>query len=52
MSPVSFASLVTVALYGLIGARRFNGIDSEAYLRHILSVLPEWPCNKVTEPLL
>ncbi|EDX4115736.1 hypothetical protein B9659_004252 [Salmonella enterica subsp. enterica serovar Oranienburg] len=39
--PSSFASLVTVALYGLIGVRRFNGIDSETFLRHILSVLPE-----------
>ncbi|SQC91990.1 Uncharacterised protein [Cedecea neteri] len=28
-----------------------NGIDPEAYLRHILSVLPEWPSNKVAELL-
>ncbi|MGC6547161.1 transposase domain-containing protein, partial [Escherichia coli] len=27
-----------------------NGIDPEAYLRHILSVLPEWPSNRV-EPV-
>ncbi len=27
-------------LYGLIGTCRLNGIDPEAYLRHILSVLP------------
>ncbi|OKU67228.1 transposase domain-containing protein, partial [Escherichia coli] len=25
---------------GLIGTCRLNGIDPEAYLRHILSVLP------------
>lgn len=24
-----------------------NGVDPEAYLRHILSVLPEWPSNRV-----
>jgi len=24
-----------------------NGIDPETYLRHILSVLPEWPSNRV-----
>ncbi|NIG98751.1 MAG: transposase domain-containing protein, partial [Serratia symbiotica] len=24
-----------------------NGIDPEAYLRHLLSVLPAWPCNNV-----
>lgn len=38
-------------LYGLIGTCKLNGIDPEAYLRHILSVLPEWPCNKVAELL-
>lgn len=38
-------------LYGLIGTCRLNGIDPEAYLRHILSVLPEWPNNKVAELL-
>ncbi|MGA6511517.1 IS66 family transposase, partial [Klebsiella sp. K769] len=38
-------------LYGLIGTCRLNGIDPEAYLRHILSVLPEWPSNKAAELL-
>ncbi|EFG9451608.1 IS66 family transposase [Escherichia coli] len=38
-------------LYGLIGTCRLNGIDPEAYLRHILSVLPEWPSNRVDELL-
>ncbi len=30
-----------VHLYGLIGTCLLNDIDPEAYLRHILSVLPE-----------
>ncbi|EFZ6293918.1 TPA: IS66 family transposase, partial [Shigella boydii] len=38
-------------LYGLIGTCRLNGIDPEAYLRYILSVLPEWPSNRVDELL-
>lgn len=38
-------------LYGLIGTCKLNGIDPEAYLRHILSVLPQWPSNKVAELL-
>lgn len=38
-------------LYGLIGTCRLNGIDPEAYLRHILSLLPEWPSNRVDELL-
>ncbi|ELP6559365.1 transposase domain-containing protein [Salmonella enterica] len=28
-----------------------NGINPEAYLRHILSLLPEWPANRVSELL-
>lgn len=38
-------------LYGLSGTCRLNGIAPEAYLRHILRVLPEWPSNKVAELL-
>ncbi|MDK9584438.1 IS66 family transposase [Lelliottia wanjuensis] len=38
-------------LYGLIGTCRLNGTDPETYLRYILSVLPEWPSNKVAELL-
>ncbi len=30
-------------LYHLTGTCKLNGIDPQAYLRHILSVLPEWP---------
>ncbi|ENT8651758.1 transposase domain-containing protein, partial [Escherichia coli] len=40
-----------VLLYGLISTCRLKGIDPEAYLRHILSVLPEWPSNRVDELL-
>ena len=35
----------------ITGANRLNGIVPEAYLRHILSVLPEWPSNKVAKLL-
>lgn len=28
---------------------RINGISPETYLHYILSVLPEWPTNKVAE---
>ena len=38
-------------LCSLIGTCRLNDIDPEAYLRHILSVLPEWPSNRVDELL-
>lgn len=38
-------------LYGLIGSCRQNGIDPEHYLRHVLSVIAEWPVNRVSELL-
>lgn len=38
-------------LYSLIGTCKLNGIDPEAYLRHILSVLADWPINRVAELL-
>ena len=40
-----------MAGYGIVFQRRLYGIDPEAYLRHILSVLPEWPSNRVDELL-
>lgn len=45
------ARTATLVDYGLIGTCRLNDIDPEAYLRHILSVLPEWPSKKVAELL-
>ncbi|MFK9879006.1 transposase, partial [Klebsiella pneumoniae] len=38
-------------LYGLIGSCRLNGIDPESYLRHVLSVIADWPVNRVGELL-
>ena len=38
-------------LFGLLGTCRLNVIDPEAYLRHILIILPEWPLNHVDELL-
>lgn len=38
-------------LYGLIGSCRLNGIDPECYLRYVLSVIADWPVNRVGELL-
>lgn len=38
-------------LYGLIGSCRLNGIVPESYLRHVLSVIADWPVNRVGELL-
>ncbi|ECH3817360.1 transposase domain-containing protein [Salmonella enterica] len=39
-------------MYSLTEATsKLNGINPEAYLRHNLSLLPEWPANRVSELL-
>ncbi|EDR4315728.1 TPA: IS66 family transposase [Salmonella enterica subsp. enterica serovar Newport] len=38
-------------VYSLIETCKLNGINPEAYLRYVLSVLPEWPANRVNELL-
>nr|WP_250188573.1 transposase domain-containing protein [Escherichia coli] len=49
---ISLADYVQLSLQaGFIQRPGLNGIDPEAYLRHILSVLPEWPSNRVDELL-
>lgn len=38
-------------MYSLIETCKLNGINPETYLQHILSLLPEWPANRVSELL-
>ncbi|WP_419775633.1 transposase domain-containing protein [Klebsiella aerogenes] len=38
-------------LYSLLGTCKLNGVDPEAWLRHVLGVLPDWPSNRVEELL-
>ena len=39
------------ALYSLIGTAQLNGLDSMAYLRHVLSVIAIHPINQVDQLL-
>ena len=37
------------AMYGLIGTARLNGIDPEAWLRHVLTHIADYPVNRVDD---
>lgn len=39
------------AMYSLIGSAKLNGIDPQAYLRHVLTHIADYPINRISDLL-
>ena len=47
-----FYKIIEVVMYSLSCSCKLNGIEPEAWLRHMISVINTWPANRVKEVFL
>jgi hypothetical protein len=38
-------------IYSLLGSAKFNGLDPELYLHHVLTLIADHPINRIDELL-